>query len=221
MQGFTALHLAFFYCRLDIANLLLNNNINNIIIRNANGKTAFEVIPGYESLCSDGCDIKKIFLAVLRFHKNNCTELLLFARVNTKLELEAGDTPNPAPSSAVRPFSFINSIFSWVTTATLNGLFSSAPTLLSAQQSVDHLAGSPIGSSQVNFNATALLVDVVVKKFTEKKYSKLLDNPPLTRLDIIEKKLETAISNCEKRYQCPRSSFRDSTISRFSSSQSL
>ncbi len=154
---------------------------------------------------------------MLRFHKNNCTELLLSARINTKLELEAGDTPNPAPSSAVKPFSFINSIFSWVTTATL----SSAPALPPAQQSVDHLAVSPIGSSQVDFNATALLVDVVVKKFTGKKYSRLLDNPPLTRLDIIEKKLETAISSCEKRYQCPRSSFSDSTISRFLSSQSL
>lgn len=219
MQGFKALHLAFFYCRLHIANLLLNNN--NINIKNANGKTAFEVIPGYESLCSDGCVIEKIFLAVLRFNKNNCTELLLSARTNTKLELEDGDAPNPAPSSAVKPFSFINSIFSWVTTATLNGLFSSAPILLPAQQSVDHFAGSQIGSSQVDFNATALLVDVVVKKFTGKKYSRLLYNPPLTRRDIIEKKLETAISSCEKRYQCPRSSFSDSTITRFSSSQSL
>ncbi|QEK89331.1 ankyrin repeat domain-containing protein [Wolbachia endosymbiont of Chrysomya megacephala] len=219
MQGFTALHLAFFYCRLDIANLLLNNNTINI--KNANGKTAFEVIPGYESLCSDGCDIEKIFLAVLRFHKNNCTELLLSARINTKLELEAGDTPNPPPSSAVKPFSFINSIFSWVTTATLNGLFSSAPTLLPAQQFVDHLAGSPIGSSQVDFNATALLVDVVVKKFTGKKYSRLLDNPPLTKLDIIEKKLETAISSCEKLYQCPESSLSNLTISKSMHQKSL
>ncbi len=247
MQGFTALHLAFFYCRLDIANLLLNNNTINI--KNANGKTAFEVIPGYENLCSDGCDIEKIFLAVLRFHKNNCTELLLSARINTKLELEAGDTPdaassianpfststrantkigleagdtpNPAPSSAVKPFSFINSIFSWVTTATLNGLFSSAPTLLPAQQFVDHLAGSPIGSSQVDFNATALLVDVVVKKFTGKKYSRLLDNPPLTKLDIIEKKLETAISSCEKLYQCPESSLSNLTISKSMHQKSL
>ncbi|QUI59930.1 ankyrin repeat domain-containing protein [Wolbachia endosymbiont of Spodoptera picta] len=242
IQGFTALHLAFFYCRLDIANLLLNNNIINVNIRNANGKTAFEVIPGYESFCSDGCDMSKIYLDLSKFHKNNCTELLLSARINTKLELEAVDTPDaasstanpfsastrantkigleavdtpdPAPSSAVKPFSFINSIFSWVTTATLNGLFSSAPTLLPAQQSVDHLAGSPIGSSQVDFNATALLVDVVVKKFTGKKYSRLLDNPPLTRLSIIEKKLETALSKCKKLYQCPESSLSNLTISK-------
>ncbi|XMA29552.1 hypothetical protein O1Q06_06915 [Wolbachia endosymbiont of Tetranychus urticae] len=188
MQGFTALHLAFFYCRLDIANLLLNNNTINI--KNANGKTAFEVIPGYESLCSDGCDIEKIFLAVLRFHKNNCTELLLSARINTKLELEAGDTPdaassianpfstctrantkigleagdtpNPAPSSAVKPFSFINSIFSWVTTATLSNLFSSAPALPPAQQSVDHLDRSPISSSQVDCNGIILLTSAAI-----------------------------------------------------------
>ncbi|WP_264337716.1 ankyrin repeat domain-containing protein [Wolbachia endosymbiont (group B) of Dolichovespula media] len=249
IQGFTALHLAFFYCRLDIANLLLNNNIINVNIRNANGKTAFEVIPGYESFCSDGCDMSKIYLDLSKFHKNNCTELLLSARINTKLELEAVDTPDaasstanpfsastrantkigleavdtpdPAPSSAVKPFSFINSIFSWVTTATLNGLFSSAPTLLPAQQSVDHLAGSPIGSSQVDFNATALLVDVVVKKFTGKKYSRLLDNPPLTRLSIIEKKLETAISSCEKLYQCPESSLSNFTISKGMHQKSL
>ncbi|MCA7010245.1 ankyrin repeat domain-containing protein [Wolbachia endosymbiont of Tribolium confusum] len=241
MQNFTALHLALYQCRLDIAKVLVENGIDTSI-RSTNGKTAFEVIPGYESLCSDGCKPSKIRLGLLKFHKNNCTELLLSARRNTKLKLEAGDTPDaasstakpfsastrantktgleagdtpdPAPSSAVKPFSFINSIFSWVTTATLNGLFSSAPTLLPAQQSVDHLAGSPIGSSQVDFNATALLVDVVVKKFTGKKYSRLLDNPPLTRLDIIEKKLETAISSCEKLYQCPRSSLSNSIISK-------
>ncbi|MGL9758575.1 MAG: ankyrin repeat domain-containing protein [Wolbachia sp.] len=246
MQGFTALHLAFSYCRLDIANLLLNNNTINI--RNANGKTAFEVIPDYESLCSDGCDIKKIFLAVLRFHKNNCTELLLSARTHTKLELEAGDIPDAASSianpfsastrantkigleagdtpdltsSAVKPSSFINSIFSWITTATLNGLFSSAPILLPAQQSVDHLDGSPIGSSQVDCNGTALLTDVMIRKFTEKKYSRPLEDSLLTiqeirerKLNTIEKKLETALSECKKRYQCPESSLSSLKISK-------
>ncbi len=196
MQGFTALHLAFFYCRLDIANFLLNNKAIDLNISSANGKIAFEVIPGYESLCSDGCDIKKIFLAVLRFHKNNCTELLLSARTNTKVELKAGDATDAASStanpflastrantkigleagdtpdltnSAVKPSFFINSIFSWVTTTTISGLFSSAPALPSAQQSVDHLDGSPIGSSQVDFNGTVLLTDVMIRKFTGKK----------------------------------------------------
>ncbi|MGY5877544.1 ankyrin repeat domain-containing protein [Wolbachia endosymbiont of Nasonia oneida] len=256
MQGFTALHLAFFYCRLDIANLLLNNNIVNVIIRNANGKTAFEVIPGYESLCSDGCDMSKIYLDLSKFHKNNCTELLLSARINTKLELEAGDTPDaasstanpfsastradtkigleagdtpdPAPSSAVKSFSFINNIFSWVTTATLSSLFSSAPALPSAQQSVDHLDGSPIGSSQVDFNGTALLTDVMIRKFTGKKYSSPLEDSLLTieeirerKLNTIEKNFETALSKCEKLYQCPESSLSNLTISKGMHQKSL
>lgn len=224
MQNFTALHLALYQCRLDIAKVLLDHNID-VNIRSTNGKIAFEVIPGYESLCSDGCDIKKIFLAVLRFHKNNCTELLLSARINTKLELEAGDTPDsasstanpfsastrantkigleagdtpdPAPSSAVKPFSFINSIFSWVTTATLNGLFSSAPTLPPAQQSVDHLDRSPISSSQVDCNGIILLTAAAMSKFTGKKYSRTLDNSLLTIEEIRERKLNTIEKNFE------------------------
>ncbi|AZU37366.1 hypothetical protein BBB02_02025 [Wolbachia endosymbiont of Bemisia tabaci] len=276
MQGFTALHLAFFYCRLDIANLLLNNNTINI--KNANGKKiAFEVIPDYESLCSDGCDIGKIFLAVLRFHKNNCTELLLSARINTKLELEAGDTSDATSSTAnpfststradtkiglevsstedpssstvnsfftptradfkeassiisgsVKPSSFINNIFSWVTTATFSGLFSSVPALPSAQQSVDHLDGSPTGSSQVDFNGTALLTDVMIRKFTGKKYSSPLEDSLLTieeirerKLNTIEKNFETALSKCEKLYQCPESSLSNLTISKGMHQKSL
>ena len=58
MQNFTALHLALYHCRLDIAKVLLDHNID-VNIRSTNGKIAFEVIPGYESLCSDDCDIKK------------------------------------------------------------------------------------------------------------------------------------------------------------------
>ncbi|CCE77792.1 MULTISPECIES: ankyrin repeat domain-containing protein [Wolbachia] len=277
MQGFTALHLAFFYCRLDIANLLLNNNTININIRNANGKIAFEVIPDYESLCSDGCDMSKIYLDLSKFHKNNCTELLLSARVNTKVELEAGNTPDAAsstasPSSAsirasikiglevsstedpssstvnsfftptradfkeassitsgsVKPSFFINNIFSWVTTATFSGLFSSVPALPSAQQSVDHLDGSPTGSSQVDFNGTALLTDVMIRKFTGKKYSSPLEDSLLTieeirerKLNTIEKNFETALSKCEKLYQCPESSLSNLTISKGMHQKSL
>ncbi|WP_264687519.1 ankyrin repeat domain-containing protein [Wolbachia endosymbiont (group B) of Erynnis tages] len=275
MQGFTALHLAFFYCRLDIASFLLNNKAIDLNIRSANGKIAFEVIPGYESLCSDGCDIKKIFLAVLRFHKNNCTELLLSARTNSKLELEAGDTPDAASSTAgfslsptkaiktelevnntkdlasstvnssftlirenfeevsstasnaVKPFSFTNSIFSGITT-TISGLFSSATALPPAQQSVDHLDGNPIGSSQVDFNGIALLTDVMIRKFTEKKYSRPLDDSLLTiqeirerKLNTIEKNFETALSKCEKLYQCPESSLSNLTISKGMHQKSL
>ncbi|WP_265030769.1 ankyrin repeat domain-containing protein [Wolbachia endosymbiont (group B) of Athalia cordata] len=123
-------------------------------------------------------------------------------------------------SNAVKPSSFINSIFSWITT-TISGLFSSAPALPTVQQSVAHLTGSPIGSSQIDCNGTVLLTAVAISKFTRKQHFRPLDDSPLTaeknkerELDIIEKKFETALSNCEKLYQCPRSSLSNSTISK-------
>ncbi|UIP92305.1 ankyrin repeat domain-containing protein [Wolbachia endosymbiont of Anopheles demeilloni] len=124
-------------------------------------------------------------------------------------------------SGAVKPSSFINSIFSWVTTATLSDLFSSAPALPPAEQSVDHLDCSPIGSSQVDFNGTALLTDVMIRKFTGKKYSSPLEDSLLTiqeirerKLNTIEKNFETALSKCEKFYKCPENSLSNLTISK-------
>ncbi|MFL3876485.1 hypothetical protein wTkk_000405 [Wolbachia endosymbiont of Trichogramma kaykai] len=135
--------------------------------------------------------MSKIYLDLSKFHKNNCTELLLSARISDRSELEAVDTPDYVPRSAVKPFSFVNSIFSWLITAKLDGLFSSAPTLLPAQQSVDHLDGSPIGSSQVDFNGTVLLTDVMIRKFTGKKYSSPLEDSLLTVEEVRERKLNT------------------------------
>ena len=63
-------------------------------------------------------------------------------------------------------------MFSWVTTTTLSSLFQSAPALPPAQQSVDHLAVSPIGSSQIDCNGTVLLTAVAISKFTGKKIFK-------------------------------------------------
>ncbi|MGL9758187.1 MAG: ankyrin repeat domain-containing protein [Wolbachia sp.] len=126
-------------------------------------------------------------------------------------------------SSAGKPSFFINSMFSWVrasTTAALSGLFSSAPALPPAQQSVAHSAGSLAGFSQVDFHGTALLADVVIRKFTGEKYSRPLDNSFLTLEQIKERKLSTierdvnmAISEFEKLYQCPKSSLSNATIS--------
>ncbi|RDD35743.1 transient-receptor-potential calcium channel protein [Wolbachia endosymbiont of Cylisticus convexus] len=235
MQNFTALHLALYHCRLDIAKVLLEDGID-INIKSTNGKTAFEVIPDYESLCSDGCDIQKIPLALLRSHENNCRALLLSARINAKLELEAGDTTdatnsavNPSfiftrenfkeasstTSSAVKSSSFIHSIFSWVralSTATLSGLFSSSPALLPAQQPV---------AGKIDFNGTALLADVVVRKFTGEKYSMPLDDSFSTieqikerKLNSLERDVRMALSKCEKLYRCPGSSLSNSTTSK-------
>ncbi|MFP3023124.1 MAG: ankyrin repeat domain-containing protein [Wolbachia sp.] len=272
IQNFTALHLALYQCRLDVAKVLVENGIDTSI-RSTNGKTAFEIIPGYESLCSDDCDMSKIYLDLSKFHKNNCTELLLSARVNTKVELEAGNTPDAAsstasPSSAsirasikiglevsstedpssstvnsfftptradfkeassitsgsVKPSSFINSVFSWMgtsTTAALSSLFQSAPALPPAQQSVDHFAGSPIASSQVDFNGTVLLTAIAISKFTGKRYSRPLDDSLLTleqirerKVSAIERDIKMVISEFEKLDQCPRSLLSNSTISK-------
>jgi len=132
-------------------------------------------------------------------------------------------------SSAVKPSSsFINSIFSWVTTTTLSSLFSSAPALPPAQQSVEHLDRSPIGSSQVDCNGTILLTAAAISKFTGKKYSMPLEGSLLTiqeirerKLNTIEKNFETALSKCEKLYRCPESSLSNSTISKGMHQKSL
>lgn len=206
---------------------------------------------------------------MLRFHKNNCTALLLSARINTKVELETCDTTDAASSTAnpfsastranikiglkannttdlvsstvnssftltrenfeevssnasnaVKPSSFINSIFSGITT-TISGLFSSAPTLPPAQQSVDHLDRSHISSSQVDCNGIILLTAAAISKFTGKKYSRPLDDSLLTiqevrerKLNAIEKNFETALSKYEKLYQFPESSLSNLTISK-------
>ncbi|MFT4313617.1 MAG: ankyrin repeat domain-containing protein [Wolbachia pipientis] len=134
-------------------------------------------------------------------------------------------------SNAVRPSSFINSVFSWMgtsTTAALSSLFQSAPALPPAQQSIAHSTGSSIGSSQVDCNGAILLTAVAISKFTGERYSMPLDNSLLTiqeirerKLNTIEKKLETAISSCEKLYQYPESSLSNFTISKVMHQKSL
>ncbi|WP_108784670.1 ankyrin repeat domain-containing protein [Wolbachia endosymbiont of Bemisia tabaci] len=150
------------------------------------------------------------------------TKNLASSTVNSSSTLirENFEEVSSTASNAVKPSSFINSIFSGITT-TISSLFSSAPALPPAQQSVDHLAVSPIGSSQIDCNGTVLLTDVIVRKLTGKKYSKPLDDSPLTteknkerKVSAIERNVKMALSNCEKLYQCPESSLSNLTISK-------
>ncbi|WP_238580446.1 hypothetical protein [Wolbachia endosymbiont of Armadillidium vulgare] len=74
---------------------------------------------------------------------------------------------------------------------------------------------------KIDFNGTALLADVVVRKFTREKYSMPLDDSFLTieqikerKLNSLERNIETALSKCEKLYQCPGSSLSNSTTSK-------
>ncbi|AZU37367.1 hypothetical protein BBB02_02030 [Wolbachia endosymbiont of Bemisia tabaci] len=157
------------------------------------------------------------------------TKNLASSTVNSSSTLirENFEEVSSTASNAVKPSSFINSIFSGITT-TISSLFSSAPALPPAQQSVDHLAGSTISSSQVDCNGIILLTAAAISKFTGKKYSRPLDNSLLTieeirerKLNTIEKNFETALSKCEKLYQCPESSLSNLTISKGMHQKSL
>ncbi|OJH31056.1 MAG: ankyrin repeat domain-containing protein [Wolbachia endosymbiont of Armadillidium vulgare] len=230
-KGFTPLHLASFYCRPDIVKLLLFNNADTSI-KDMNSKTALDVVGGYRrDRCNSNSKIQEIESVL-----SSAANLSLFPTKAIKIELEASNTTDLASStvnssftltrenfkeassttsSAVKSSSSINSIFSWVralTTATLNGLFSSSPALLPAQQAV---------ARKIDFNGTALLADVVVRKFTREKYSMPLDDSFLTieqikerKLNSLERNIETALSKCEKLYQCPGSSLSNSTTSK-------
>nr|WP_246038733.1 ankyrin repeat domain-containing protein [Wolbachia endosymbiont of Leptopilina clavipes] len=140
---------------------------------------------------------------------SSAANLSLFPTKAIKIELEVSNTTDLASrtvnssftlirenfeevsstaSNAVKPSSFINSIFSWITT-TISGLFSSAPALPTVQQSVAHLTGSPIGSSQIDCNGTVLLTALAISKFTRKQHFRPLDDSPLTEKKIKKENL--------------------------------
>ncbi|BET35402.1 MULTISPECIES: ankyrin repeat domain-containing protein [Wolbachia] len=230
IMGKVPLHLASFHCQVAMVELLIKHDAN-IYIRDAGGRIPLDVVgDDPKSICISNTRQKIIFILECADKEVNCQTLA--SRANPKV-IEASNhssyhNSTSVLSGTVKPSSFINNILSWVTTATLSSLFSSAPALPSAQQSVDHLDGSPIGSSQVDFNGTALLTDVMIRKFTGKKYSSLLEDSLLTieevrerKLNTIEKNFETALSKCEKLYQCPESSLSNFTISKGMHQKSL
>ncbi|WP_353280817.1 ankyrin repeat domain-containing protein [Wolbachia endosymbiont (group B) of Cyclophora punctaria] len=197
-QGQTPIYLAISSKRPKIIKLLYDNGADIDNVKNIRNETPSD----YVKLFYPGKTIKEIAAEAESINVN----------------------PDPAPSSAVRPSSFINSVFSWMgtsTTAALSSLFQSAPALPPAQQSVAHLTGSPIDFSQVDFNGTALLADVVIRKFIGRKYSRPLDDSLLTleqirerKVSAIERDIKMVISEFEKLDQCPRSLLSNSTISK-------
>lgn len=197
-QGQTPIYLAISSKRPKIIKLLYDNGADIDNVKNIRNETPSD----YVKLFYSGKTIKEIAAEAES------------ANVNS----------DPAPSSAVRPSSFINSVFSWMgtsTTAALSSLFQSAPASPPAKQSVAHLTGSPIDFSQVDFNGTALLADLVIRKFIGRKYSRPLDDSLLTleqirerKVSAIERDIKMVISEFEKLDQCPRSLLSNSTISK-------
>uniref|UniRef100_A0A3B0IX44 Uncharacterized protein n=1 Tax=Wolbachia endosymbiont of Aleurodicus floccissimus TaxID=2152762 RepID=A0A3B0IX44_9RICK len=197
-RGETPIYLAISSKRPKIIKLLYDNGADIDNVKNIRNETPSD----YVKLFYSGKTIKEIAAEAES------------ANVNS----------DPAPSSAVKPSFFINSIFSWMgtsTTAALSSLFQSAPALPPAKQSIAHSTGSSIGSSQVDFNRTALLTDVMIRKFTGKKYSSPLEDSLLTmeqirerKVSAIERDIKMVISEFEKLDQCPRSSLSNLTISK-------
>lgn len=150
-QRQTSLHLASSHCKLDMVEFLLTNNN----IQDWKNKIALNVV-GDEVTCRS--DIRKEISLMLK----------RASRVASKVKVSKIGVME---SSAVKPFSFINIMFSYVgasTNAIFNSLFRSAPALPPTQQFVAHSVVSPIGSSQVDCNGTVLLTAVTVSKLTGK-----------------------------------------------------
>ncbi|WP_374699669.1 ankyrin repeat domain-containing protein [Wolbachia endosymbiont (group A) of Limnophora tigrina] len=224
ITGKVPLHLASFHCQVAMVELLIKHDAD-IYIRDVGGRIPLDIVgDDPKSICTSNTRQKIISTLKCADKEVNCQTLA--SRANPKV-IEARnhfsyhDNSTNTLSSAVKPSSFINSMFSWVTTTTLSSLFQSAPALPPAQQSIAHSTGSSIGSSQVDCNGTVLLTAVAISKFTGKKYSRPLDDSLLTiqeirerKLNAIEKNFETALSKYEKLYQCPESSLSNSTISK-------
>jgi len=197
-RGETPIYLAISSKRPKIIKLLYDNGADIDNVKNIRNETPSD----YVKLFYSGKTIKEIAAE---------TES---ANVNS----------DPAPSSAVKPSSFINSVFSWMgtsTTAALSSLFQSAPALPPAKQSIAHSTGSPIGSSQVDCNGTILLTAIAISKFTGERYSMPLDDSLLTirqvkerKLNSLERDVKMALSKCDKLYQYPESSLSNFTISK-------
>ncbi len=215
-KGFTPLCLASFYCQSDMVELLLCNNAD-INIKDMNGKTALDIVGGYrKDICNRDSEMQRVISILSGTVSTDCKAILASTRVSLKAALESGSTT----SSAVKPSSSINSIFSGITT-TISCLFSSAPTLPPVQQSVAYSDERPIDFSQGNLHGIVMLGYVMFKHFTGKKYSGRLDDSLLTIQEIRERELNTMAKNvesifskCEKLYQCPESSLSNLTISK-------
>lgn len=142
IRGKTPLHLASFNCRVGMVKLLIDNNANSSI-RDVDDKTASDVIGDNPELMCETHIIEKI-LSMLQGDVRFDYKATLLTR-NLKA-LEAGNTADVVGGSAVKPVSFINSIFSRMgasTAAALSNLFYNAPALPSVQQSIVHSASSP------------------------------------------------------------------------------
>ncbi|WP_419214498.1 ankyrin repeat domain-containing protein [Wolbachia endosymbiont of Rhagoletis cingulata] len=197
-RGETPIYLAISSKRPKIIKLLYDNGADIDNVKNIRNETPSD----YVKLFYSGKTIKEIAAEAES------------ANVNS----------DPAPSSAVKPSSFINSVFSWMgtsTTAALSSLFQSAPALPPAKQSIAHSTGSSIGSSQVDFNGTILLTAIAISKFTGERYSMPLDDSLLTirqvkerKLNSLERDVKMALSKCDKLYQYPESSLSNFTISK-------
>ncbi|UYC23177.1 ankyrin repeat domain-containing protein [Wolbachia endosymbiont of Aedes aegypti] len=225
IMGKVPLHLASFHCQVEMVELLIKHDVN-IYIRDAGGRIPLDVVgDDPKSICNSNTR-QKIISILKCADKVNCQALA--SRTNLKV-IEARNNfsyhnSTSVLSSAVKPSSFINSVFSWMgtsTTAALSSLFQSAPALPPAKQSIAHSTGSSIGSSQVDFNGTILLTAIAISKFTGERYSMPLDDSLLTirqvkerKLNSLERDVKMALSKCDKLYQYPESSLSNFTISK-------
>ncbi|MFT4313550.1 MAG: ankyrin repeat domain-containing protein [Wolbachia pipientis] len=88
------------------------------------------------------------------------------------LAIDSSNQPEITASSGTRPSSWINNLFGWVKSS-VGGLLNSKPTLPEETSSTS----SPISKvdAPLDINGTIMLLDVLVRKFTGKKYVSEVD----------------------------------------------
>ncbi|MGL9725486.1 MAG: hypothetical protein ACR5KV_01905 [Wolbachia sp.] len=102
-----------------------------------NNKTTLDIVGSYsKDMCNSNSEMQRVISILSGAGSTNCKTILASTRISIKEALEAGSMAGNTASGTVKPFSFINSIFSWIGASITATLGQSTPALPYIQQFV-------------------------------------------------------------------------------------